>query len=146
MPDDNVLLELDEPEPELVLAPAPVLKLEPEPEPVEVLLPEPVAALSAAIITSELLCVISSYSFSFFFQMLLLIHPGSYPLHLYRDSFSEKGFIISNFFQNLTLISVPSPSILSKLISALCISAICLTMASPRPVPPISLERPLSTR
>ena len=61
MLDDNVLLELDEPEPELVLvlALAPVLKLEPELElePDEVLLPEPVlyTELSAAIITPELL-------------------------------------------------------------------------------------------
>ncbi len=41
---------------------------------------------------------------------------------------------------------VPSPSVLCRLTLALWKAAPCLTMESPRPVPPISLEWLLSTR
>ena len=47
---------------------------------------------------------------------------------------------------NETVIVVPRPSSLSTEIVALCLAAMCLTMASPRPVPPVAFERLLSTR
>ena len=41
---------------------------------------------------------------------------------------------------------VPVPTVDSRSMRAPCRTAICLTMASPRPVPPVALERDLSTR
>ena len=41
---------------------------------------------------------------------------------------------------------VPSPSLLCSLIAPWCISTMLLVIASPRPVPPVSLDRALSTR
>lgn len=45
-----------------------------------------------------------------------------------------------------TAATVPSFTTLSTSISAPCSIAACFTMESPSPVPPISRERPLSTR
>ena len=50
------------------------------------------------------------------------------------------------YFGNRTRMVVPSPRRLSTWILALWSRAACLTMLSPRPVPPTSLERLLSTR
>ena len=50
------------------------------------------------------------------------------------------------FFGNITVIVVPFPSSLERVIFALCFATICFTMASPKPVPPSLRERPLSTR
>ena len=47
---------------------------------------------------------------------------------------------------NCTRISVPFPSALSSDSFAPCWDTICFTMARPSPVPPVALERPLSTR
>ena len=50
------------------------------------------------------------------------------------------------FFGNVTRIVVPVPTWLCRSIFASCSRAMCLTMASPKPVPPVALERLLSTR
>lgn len=47
---------------------------------------------------------------------------------------------------NSTVMAVPSPSRLSSFSWAPCSRAMCFTMASPRPVPPVALLRLLSTR
>ena len=47
---------------------------------------------------------------------------------------------------NVTVISVPSPGSLFSAISAFNFNRICLTIASPRPVPPVDLLLLLSTR
>ena len=47
---------------------------------------------------------------------------------------------------NSTVMVVPSPSRLSSFSWAPCSRAMCFTMASPRPVPPVALLRLLSTR
>ena len=49
-------------------------------------------------------------------------------------------------FGNVTLMVVPLPTWLCRSMRAWCSRAICLTMASPRPVPPVALLRLLSTR
>ncbi len=49
-------------------------------------------------------------------------------------------------FQNVTVTFVPFPSSLSKAAWAPWSWAMCLTMARPNPVPPVSRERLLSTR
>ena len=50
------------------------------------------------------------------------------------------------FFGNVTRMVVPVPTWLCRSIFASCSRAMCLTMASPKPVPPVALERLLSTR
>ena len=57
-----------------------------------------------------------------------------------------KPIVNCQFFQNVTVIRVPRPSWLSRVMRAPWIWAMCLTMARPRPVPPVSRERLLSTR
>ena len=58
----------------------------------------------------------------------------------------EGPFYSSYAFGNVTLIVVPLPTWLCRSMRAWCSRAICLTMASPRPVPPVALLRLLSTR
>ena len=53
---------------------------------------------------------------------------------------------VYEFFGNVTRMVVPVPTWLCRSIFASCSRAMCLTMASPKPVPPVALERLLSTR
>ena len=58
----------------------------------------------------------------------------------------EEPFYCYYAFGNVTLMVVPLPTWLCRSMRAWCSRAICLTMASPRPVPPVALLRLLSTR
>lgn len=69
------------------------------------------------------------------------------PQRKTSPQFSQKSYMFSTIISgNSTRISVPFPTSLSMVIFAPCWETICFTIASPRPVPPVALERLLSTR
>jgi hypothetical protein len=69
---------------------------------------------------------------------LLILHPSS----LFTSPFSNSIFSIGSSKLKIE----PLPKVLLTDILLLCPSRICLTMASPKPVPPFSLDRLFSTR
>lgn len=66
----------------------------------------------------------------------------------YSSLFSDLPFAFQNHFASgkITRTVVPFPISLCSSTAAWCIAAACLTMDRPRPVPPVSFERLLSTR
>ena len=86
---------------------------------------------------------------SVLFNIFKCDHISLFRLHRLSFSFQKrqpKPLYALKHLSNVTDIVVPRPSSLSSVICALCLTAICLTIASPRPVPPVALERLLSTR
>ena len=75
--------------------------------------------------------------------------PKAYKRKKTRIDFEEDdpGFLMRmGFVQKRMVTVVPFPGALSRLRSAPCIWAPCLTMERPSPVPPMRLEWLLSTR
>ena len=86
---------------------------------------------------------------SVLFNIFKCDHISLFRFHRLSFSFQKRlpnPLYALKHLSNVTDIVVPRPSSLSSVICALCLTAICLTIASPRPVPPVALERLLSTR
>ncbi len=75
--------------------------------------------------------------------MIFATTPTSYGISI-RAIFKSMACQVR--FANVIFTAVPTPSVLSMVIFAPYLAAMCFTMARPSPVPPVFLERDLSTR